>query len=340
VKTSKVVALRPSLQARGPKPRAVEASPALAEAVCAGLSANPKTLPAALLYDDLGSALFEAITLLPEYEVTRADLRLLDTRATDVAALLPTADVVELGPGAGRKAKLFLERFGAGRPLRFSAIDVSLAALRDCARTVEQLPNVSVSTVQGRYLDGLSDVVASRRPGVPLLVLFLGSNLSNFERAEAQAFLGEIRRLLGDGDALLLATDLDKPASQLIPAYDDAIGVTAAFNKNLLVRLNRELSANFDVSAFQHEARWSTVHRRIEMHLVASRALEVTLGATGDVFQFEHGESLWTESSHRFRTDELNGWGRAAGFVTEAQWVDSQWAFAHTLFRAGKGVTS
>ncbi len=335
MKTSKVVALRPGFAARRTQPRGVEASPALAQAVRAGLSASPKTLPAALLYDDLGSALFEAITLLPEYEVTRADVRLLETRASDVASLLPNADVVELGPGAGRKARLFLERFASTRAVRFSAIDVSEAALRDCRRTVEQLPNVKVSTVQGRYLDGLNDVVAARRSGAPLLVLVLGSNLSNFERAEAQAFLAAIRALLRDGDALLLATDLDKPAAQLIPAYDDAVGVTAAFNKNLLVRLNRELSANFDVGAFQHEARWSTAHRRVEMHLVATRPLEVTLGATGDVFHFEHGESLWTESSHRFRTDELEHWGDAAGFVTEAQWVDPHWAFAHTLFRVG-----
>lgn len=341
MKTSKVVPLRPRLQERRRQPRAVEASPVLAEAVRAGLSASPKTLPAALLYDDLGSALFEAITLLPEYEVTRADLRLLERKAGDVGALLPTSDVVELGPGAGRKAKLFLERFAAGRAVRFSAIDVSEAALRDCARTVEQVPNVSISTVKGRYLDGLNDVVAARRPDVPLLVLFLGSNLSNFDRAEAQSFLFAIRRMLRDGDALLLATDLDKPAAQLIPAYDDAVGVTAAFNKNLLVRLNRELSANFDVAAFHHEARWSTVHRRIEMHLVAKRPLEVTLGVTGDVFHFAHGESLWTESSHRFRTEELSGWGHDAGFLTAAQWVDPHWAFAHTLFRVGtSGVRS
>lgn len=330
--------------------RSVPAGPALREAeakgssllaaVRAGLSASPKTLPAALLYDDLGSALFEAITLLPEYEVTRADLRLLEARAAEVGALLPGADVVELGPGAGNKAKLFLERFAAGRPLRFSAIDVSEAALRDCRRTVEQLPNVTVATTQGRYLEGLLEVMAARRPGVPVLALFLGSNLSNFTRDEAQAFLTSIRALLREGDGLLLATDLDKPASQLIPAYDDAVGVTAAFNKNLLARLNRELDADFDVGAFRHEARWSASARRVEMHLVATRALDATLGVTGDVFHFEQGESLWTESSHRFRTDELQRWGLQAGFTTAAQWTDARWAFAHTLFRVQSGAES
>lgn len=309
----------------------------LAEAVRKGLSAVPKTLPAALLYDELGSALFEAITLVPEYEVTRADLRLLEARAADVGRRLPQADVVELGPGAGKKAKLFLERFAPARRVQFSAVDVSDAALRDCRRTVEQLPLVSVRLVEARYLEGLEAVTRERRPGLPLLVLFLGSNLSNFDRTEAQAFLSAVRARLQPGDALLLATDLDKPVEQLLPAYDDAAGVTAAFNRNLLVRLNRELGGNFDVRAFSHEARWSAPHRRVEMHLVATRAVEVTL-ATGDVFRFFAGESVWTESSHRFRTDELEAWGRAAGFVVDAQWVDERWAFAHTLFRVAGGT--
>jgi dimethylhistidine N-methyltransferase len=310
----------------------------LAEAVRRGLSATPKTLPAALLYDELGSALFEAITLLPEYEVTRADLRLLDAHAADVGRLVPGADVVELGPGAGRKAKRFLERFAPSRPVRFSAVDVSAAALRDCQRTLDVLPNVAVSLVEAGYLEGLDAVARVRSGPAPLLVAFLGSNLSNFDRADAPAFLSAIRARVRPGDALLVATDLDKPVEQLLPAYDDAAGVTAAFNKNLLVRLNRELGGDFDVRAFRHEARWSDAHRRIEMHLVATRPQVARLAATGDVFRFGEGESVWTESSHRFRTDELRAWGAAAGFETRAQWVDGQWAFAHTLFLVPGGA--
>lgn len=337
--SSKVVAFRPA-RARTSTAEVlrVEEAPTatLAAAVQAGLRSRQKTLPAALLYDDLGSALFEAITLLPEYEVTRADFRLIDRHAGDVADQLEAPQVVELGPGAGKKAKRFLERYTNGSAVRFSAIDVSEAALRDCQRTVEQLPNVTVSLVCARYLEGLQAVMESRADE-PMLVLFLGSNLSNFERPEAQRFLSAIRATLRPGDGLLLATDLDKPVEQLLPAYDDASGVTAAFDKNLLVRLNRELDADFDVRAFRHEARWSVPHRRIEMHLVATRAMEVTVKATGDVFHFDDGESLWTESSHRFRTDEVRAWGTAAGFHTKAQWVDPSWAFAHTLFLAANG---
>lgn len=337
--SSKVVALRPARRTSTAEVLRVEtpATATLAAAVQAGLRARQKTLPAALLYDDLGSALFEAITLLPEYEVTRADFRLIERHAGDVADQLEAPQVVELGPGAGKKAKRFLERYAAGRGVRFSAIDVSEAALRDCQRTLESLPNVTVSLVCARYLEGLHAVM-EHRSTEPLLVLFLGSNLSNFERPEAQAFLAAIRATLQPGDGLLLATDLDKPVSQLLPAYDDASGVTAAFDKNLLVRLNRELDADFDVRAFRHEARWSARDRRVEMHLVATRAMEVTVKATGDVFHFDDGESLWTESSHRFRTDELRSWGDAAGFRTSAQWVDPSWAFAHTLFLAEPGA--
>ncbi|MCU0699658.1 MAG: L-histidine N(alpha)-methyltransferase [Myxococcaceae bacterium] len=318
--------------------RKVDEAPLLS-AVRAGLSAAQKTLPAALLYDDLGSALFEAITYLPEYEVTRADLRLLEAHAAEVGRRVPGADVAELGPGAGRKAKVFLERAAGGAERVFYAIDVSRQALVDCRRTVEQVPGVTVRAVEARYLEGLGEVVAARRPGVPLLVLFLGSNLSNFGRDEARTFLAEVRAQLQPHDAFLLATDLDKAPAKLVPAYDDAVGVTAAFNKNLLVRLNRELDADFDVSAFRHEARWSQAHRRIEMHLVATRPVTATVKAGGFSVHFDEGESLWTESSHRFTCDELAGWGRAAGFVVDAQWVDPAWAFAHSLFLVPKETT-
>jgi dimethylhistidine N-methyltransferase len=305
-----------------------DARKALATAVSAGLRASPKRLPAALLYDDLGSALFDAITLLPEYEVTRADLRLLERHGAQVAELLPARHLVELGPGSGAKAALFLSRWPT-TPLRFTAIDVSEAALRMCRRTLAPLEHVHTTTLQADYLEGL----ARLEPGsARRLVLFLGSNLSNFERGDAAAFIAAIAATLRPGDGVLLATDLDKPASVLVPAYDDAAGVTAAFNRNLLVRLNRELDGDFDVRAFRHEARWSDGERRIEMHLVATRAMEVTLRATGEVFSFAAGESLWTESSHRFRAGELREWGRAAGLETKAQWVDPAWAFAHTLF--------
>jgi len=301
-------------------------------AVLRGLRASPKTLPAALLYDALGSALFEAITELPEYGLTRADLRMIERHAGDVVrALDGPLEVVELGPGGGRKAALFLRAVTARQPRTvFTAVDVSASALQECQRALEQLDGVEVRPVEATYLDGLRR--AARVPGARRLVLFLGSNLSNFDRRDALGFLRDVRATLSPGDALLLATDLEKPAERLLPAYDDALGVTAAFDRNLLVRINRECGADFALPDFAHEARWNARDRRIEMHLVARRACEVHL--RGETIRFAEGESIWTESSHRFRTDELRAWGDESGFACAGQWTDAEWPFAHTLLRA------
>ncbi len=315
-----------------PDRSAASPDPALTEAVLRGLRAAPPSLPSVLLYDDLGSALFEAITHLPEYELSRADARLLAAHARDELAALPgRLDVVELGPGGGRKALTFLaplcERQGA---VTYTAIDVSSAALDACRRTVETLTGVTVQTVEDTYLEGLAR--APRAADARRLVLFLGSNLSNFDRAAAVEFLRGVRAALAPGDALLLGTDIGSDAERLVPAYDDALGVTAAFDRNVLVRLNREWGADFDLGAFKHEARWNAPERRIEMHLVAARACAVHL--CGEAFRFAQGDSIWTESSHRFDVRELRAWASQTGFACEAQWVDAQWPFAHSLFVA------
>ena len=305
---------------------------ALDDAIRAGLRSRPRRLPSALLYDALGSALFEAITLLPEYELTRADLQLLQDHADDVFAALPgLLEVVELGPGAGRKAACFVAPLTQRQLVPFTAVDVSAAALDTCTRALSSIPGVHVQPVEATFVEGLR--TARRSPGHRRLVLFLGSSLSNFERAEAMRFFVDVGALLQPGDALLLATDLEKPVEQLLPAYDDALGVTAAFNKNVLGRLNREWAADFPIDAFRHRARWNPHARRIEMHLEALRPVQtsvldvpVSLGA---------GESLWTESSHRFSLDELRDWGEAAGFLCLEQWLHEPWAFAHSLFVVG-----
>ncbi|HYQ81223.1 MAG TPA: L-histidine N(alpha)-methyltransferase, partial [Anaeromyxobacteraceae bacterium] len=183
------------------------------------------------------------------------------------------------------------------------------------------------------YLEGLRAATAAPAPG-RRLVLFLGSNLSNFDRREARTFLGEVRACLAPGDGFLLATDLDKEPERLLPAYDDALGVTAAFNRNLLVRLNRDFDADFDLQAFAHEVRWNAAERRIEMHLRALRPCQVQVERLGLVLRFAEGETLWTESSHRFGLDELRGWAEAAGFRCRRQWVDPRWPFAHSLLTA------
>lgn len=303
------------------------------DALRSGLLAPQKTLPSSLLYDELGSVLFEAITHLPEYEVARADARVLSEHARDVMPLLDgRVDVVELGPGHGRKARLVLAEVQRTQPeVDFIAIDVAAAALEGCKRQLEDLREVKVTCVEDTFLGGLRRAprFAPRR-----LVLFLGSNLSNFDRRESLAFFNDVRATMQPGDALLLSADLEKPAARLLPAYDDALGVTAAFNRNLLVRLNREFGANFDVRLFAHEARWNAEARRIEMHLKATRACEVAIPGLELSLRFVENETVWTESSHRFTVDELQAWGRTARFATAACWVDAAWPLALTLFIA------
>ncbi|HEU4385238.1 MAG TPA: L-histidine N(alpha)-methyltransferase [Anaeromyxobacteraceae bacterium] len=325
-------------RAETPRPAAEPArdlDPGLVEAVRRGLSSSPRTLPPALLYDDLGSALFEAITCLPEYELTRADLRLLAAHAGEAAeALGDLFEVLELGPGGGRKAAVLLAAvLRRQAKVRFVAVDVSPAALAECRRTLEPLGQVEVALVRGAYLPGLRAATAAPAPG-RRLALFLGSNLSNFDRREARAFLGDVRAYLSPEDGFLLATDLDKEPERLLPAYDDALGVTAAFNRNLLVRLNRDFGADFDLAAFAHEVRWSAAERRIEMHLRATRPCAVRVERLGLELRFAESETLWTESSHRFGLAELRGWAEAAGFRCERQWVDRSWPFAHSLLVA------
>jgi len=304
----------------------------LDELIRRGLGQPQKQLPSALLYDALGSMLFEAITFLPEYGVTRAGLRLLEAHRHEMVAGDGELELVELGPGAGRKARVLIEAIRARqRHVRFIAVDVSAQALEDCRRTLEQLDGVHVDAVEAPYVRGLARVAKDRMPGVRRLVLFLGSNLSNFDRVEALAFLRDVRAQLAPGDALLLATDLDKRPERLVPAYDDPLGVTAAFDKNLLVRLNREWGADFPLDAFVHRAKWNAQARRIEMHLEATRALEVRVAALELTVRFAAGETIWTESSHRFSVDELRAWATEAGFETTKQWVDDEWPFAQTL---------
>ncbi len=300
-----------------------------------GLSLPDKQLPCVLLYDALGSRLFEAITQLPEYGVAAADLRQLQAHCAELVDGSDPWEIVELGPGGGHKARLVCDALRARQPsLRFSGIDVSAQALADCRRTLGELDGVEVVGIEGTYLDGLARASAQRAPGTRQLVLMLGSNLSNFERTEAAAFLRDVRARLSPGDRLVLAVDLDKEPARLLPAYDDALGVTAAFNLNVLLRLNREWGAEFSLDAFAHEARWNADDRRIEMHLVAQRACEVPVHGVGVVARLKTGESLWTESSHRFSMEELRAWANAAGFGVRSEWIDEEWPFVQTLLEA------
>jgi len=195
-----------------------------------------------------------------------------------------------------------------------------------------QLPGVSVNQVEATYMAGLRAVTALRPAGARLLVLFLGSTLGNIHRGEAQVFLSQLRQELAPGDALLLGTDLEKPVDALLRAYDDPLGVTAAFNLNLLVRMNRELGGDFDTSRWAHEARWNPEERRVEMHLRSLEEQAVRLRLADLTVGFRLGETLWSESCYKFTAAEVAAMGEEAGLDVEAQWVDPEWPFAETLF--------
>jgi dimethylhistidine N-methyltransferase len=306
----------------------------LAQDVREGLGKPQKELPAKYFYDAVGSALFEAITRLPEYGLTRAEERLLWKHAREVPERLASPLVVaELGSGCGQKTRLVLEAIGARqRQVLYHAIDASPAALEACRATMSSIPGVRFRGIPGFYEEGLEEIARRRPSEQPLLVMFLGSNLGNFDPEQARAFLAGVRRRLAPGDALLLGTDLVKPEPCLLAAYDDAAGVTAAFNLNLLARINRELGADFDLRRFRHLARWSAGERRIEMHLVSQVAQRVTLARLGLTVSFERGETIWTESSHKFTLAELPGMAVSAGFVPLAGWVDEEWPFAENLW--------
>jgi L-histidine N-alpha-methyltransferase len=180
----------------------------------------------------------------------------------------------------------------------------------------------------------LLEVAAQRKDGQHLFVLFLGSTIGNFDRQAGVKFLNEVRRILLPGDSLLLGTDLEKPAAQLIHAYDDQLGVTAAFNRNLLVRINRELDADFDLSQFAHVAKINPVERSVEMHLESKRRQVVNIPAAEVVVEFQEGETIWTESSHKYSAAEICGTARDSGFRCAAQWIDEEWPFAENLLIA------
>jgi uncharacterized SAM-dependent methyltransferase len=203
-----------------------------------------------------------------------------------------------------------------------------------CVRELRDIDSISILGFEREYLDGLLEVAAQRKGGQHLLVLFLGSTIGNFDRPAGVEFLAEVRRILEPGDSLLLGTDLEKPSTQVLAAYDDELGVTAAFNLNLLARVNRELDADFDLRQFSHRARINHEARSVEMHLRSMRRQMVSIPAADLRVEFLEGETIWTESSHKYSAEEIFQMARDAGFRCEAQWIDEQWPFAENLLTA------
>jgi L-histidine N-alpha-methyltransferase len=291
-----------------------------------------KELPSKYLYDEVGSALFEAICVLPEYGLTRADARLLETHAGEIVARLPfPIEVAELGSGSGKKTRWILEALSRRQRTYYYPIEISPSALAACEKELGQIDLVSIVGYEQPYLEGLRAVAQRRDDREHLLVLFLGSTIGNFDRAAGEGFLREVRAILRTGDALLLGTDLEKSAAVQILAYDDPAGVTAAFNLNLLARINRELGADFDLAQFEHEARWNTSERRIEMHLRSTRDQFVTIPAARLEIGFKEGETIWTESSHKYQPAEVIAMAERTGFRCDGQWMDEEWPFAQNL---------
>jgi dimethylhistidine N-methyltransferase len=308
----------------------------LAGDVRAGLlRSGQKELPSKYLYDEVGSELFEVISVLPEYGLTRADERLLQRHAGDIVSRLsPPVLVAELGSGSGKKTRWLLEALAQRQCTTYCPIEISPTALARCENELGRIACISIVGFERPYLDGLLGAAARRKESDQLLVLFLGSTIGNFDRDAAERFLTEVRRILFPGDALLVGTDLEKPLPQLLAAYDDPLGVTAAFNLNILARINRELGADFDLTAFRHEARYCIPQQRVEMHLRSLRDQIVTIpGACCSVY-FLKDETIWTESSHKYRTEDIPAMARRNGFRCDSQWVDAEWPFAENLLIA------
>jgi len=302
------------------------------------LALTPKQLQSKYLYDALGSSLFEAICRLPWYRITRAESRLLARHAAEVVRALGRGGdttIVELGCGNGEKLAVLAEALQkAGGSARVHLIDISSQALEQTEQRLTRLQHFSVVGHQSTYDVGLRRAAAARNGGGAMLALLLGSNIGNFDAPAALDFLRRIRLALQPGDLLLLGADLVKPEPVLQLAYDDPLGVTAAFNKNLLVRINRELGGDFDLPAFDHLAAWNPEEQRIEMHLVSRVAQTVAVPAADIAVTFAAGERIWTESSYKYEPHQIERMGVETGFAVRDQWIDDAARFALSLMSA------
>lgn len=312
-----------------------------AAAVRAGLTSLPKRLPAWLFYDHAGSKLFEAITELPEYYLTRTERGILAANAGEMVARAADGArlrITELGAGSADKTRLLLraavERQGM---VLYEPVDVSASALDGAKQRIErEIAGVTVAPRAMDYTDGDGHRfdLGAADGGVRRLVLYIGSSIGNFEPPQAARLLGRVRAGLETGDGLLLGVDLVKDEATLVAAYDDAAGVTAAFNRNILVRLNRELDADFDAEAFAHRAVWNADASRMEMHLVSRIAQRANVGALDLEAEFAAGETIHTENSYKYRPGQAEALLEATGFAPVSTWTDARGWFAVCLGRA------
>ena len=314
---------------------ATQPGASFAQDVRTGLTAQPKWLPSKYFYDEAGSALFDAITLLPEYYLTRAETEILTECGWEIVrALGGPVEFVELGSGSAVKTRILIEEaLRAHGALRYSPIDISPEALRASALSlVAEYPALSVTAYAGDYF-GILETPLLRRAG-RVLAMFMGSNIGNYAPGEAGRLMRALAGSLKPGDGLLLGVDLKKDAAILEAAYDDPAGVTAAFNKNLLVRINGELGGAFDVRAFSHVAHYEPSHSRVASYLQAERAAAVPIDSLELSVVFEQGERIHTESSYKFSHDDIAALGDASGFSLARTWTDKAQRFGvHLLVR-------
>lgn len=314
-------------------------SNAFASDVRAGLSAKAKSLSPKYFYDELGSRLFEAICWLPEYYLTRAEGEILRTTASEiVSSVTGPVRLLELGSGSAEKTRYLIEALLSKQTdLHYLPVDISDSSLELASQRLLRLyPGLRITAFAADYFTALQ-ALAKRVPADPsshTVALFLGSNIGNFDRDESREFLRAVRRLLRPEDALLLGADLRKSPEVLIPAYDDALGVTAAFNLNLLERINRELDSNFDVKKFRHSATYNEELGRIEIRLVSREPQIIRIRAIDLEVEFDQGETIRTENSYKFDLDLLSVMAQDTGFSLAKTWFDSAGLYSFNLFVA------
>lgn len=305
------------------------------DAVRAGLTAPSKQLPCRYFYDQQGSFWFEEICKLPEYYLPRAEREILERRRAEIISLFPDPMIIgELGCGNAAKTRLLIaqavDRHGT---LRYVPVDVSRAMLEEtCLTLLQDFPTLEIFAVAGDYTVGLAQLKTQtdRRK----LILWLGSNIGNLDRDQAEDFLREVKATMTPVDRFLVGIDLRKDRVVLEKAYDDAAGVTAQFNLNILARINRELGGHFDLTAFQHRAIYNEELGRIEMYLVSRRRQRVAIDGLSQEINFERGEAIHTENSYKYSPAEIGALARASGFSIERQWFDAGHLFSSTLFAA------
>lgn len=305
---------------------------ALRRDVLEGLQKTPKALPPKWFYDSVGSDLFDQITRLPEYYPTRAEAEILRARAAEVASASAADTLVELGSGTSEKTRVLLDALRArGSLRRFVPFDVDASILSTAAAAIQQeYEGVEIKAVCGDFEEHLTEIPQGGRR----LFVFLGSTIGNLTPGPRAEFLAALSAQMRPGDSLLLGTDLVKDTERLVRAYDDAAGVTAAFNRNVLAVVNRELDADFDIDAYQHVARWNATEERIEMWLRSDRRQRVRVGALELTVDFDAGEEMLTEVSCKFHSDKVTGELAAAGLRRTRWWTDEAGDFGLSL--AGK----